>query len=600
MAIIPAERAKKDYDVVIVGSGAGGGQAAYTLTLAGLKCVMLEAGRSYDPVRETPMFNAPNEAPLMATSTPDKPFGFHDATVDGGWQVPGEPYVSAHDPKRPHEEFRWWRPRMMGGRTNHWGRISLRNGHYDFKPRTRDGLGFDWPFDYEDVEPYYTKVEMLIGVYGTNEGLENTPDSPPGVLLPAPKGRAAELLAQKHGKKLGIPIVSIHRAVLTKHLDYRTIPAKLHPGNVWAQKIVQRAMAERNACFWATPCGRGCNVAANYQSTTVHLPPALATGNLDIIPNAHCREVTVGKDGKATGVVFIDKNTGKETRVSGKAVILAASACETARILLLSKGQGGTTLANSSGLVGKYIMDTVGARLSGHIPALENLPPHNEDGAGGDHLYAPWWLYKEQAAGKLDFARGYHIELGGSRYMPGGHNPVPDDLARGSYGTKFKEDARRYYGSFVGFAARGEMIPNEDCYMDLDPKVKDKWGIPVARFHWKWSSHELNQAVHAKKTFKALIEAMGGTVRDDTDFAPHKSIQNPGYIIHEVGGAIIGDDPRKSVCNQWLQTWDVQNLFLCDGAPFASNADKNPTLTIMALAWRAAAYLVEQAKKGNL
>ena len=600
MPIIPAERANKEYDVVIVGSGAGGGQAAYTLTLAGLKCVMLEAGRSYDPVRETPMFNAPNEAPLMATSTPDKPFGFHDATVDGGWQVPGEPYVSAHDPKRPHEEFRWWRPRMMGGRTNHWGRISLRNGHYDFKPRTRDGLGFDWPFDYEDVEPYYTKVEMLIGVYGTNEGLENTPDSPPGVLLPAPKARAAELLAQKHGKKLGIPIVSIHRAVLTKHLDYRTIPAKLHPGNTSAQKIVQRAMAERNACFWATPCGRGCNVAANYQSTTVHLPPALATGNLDIIPNAHCREVTVGKDGKATGVVFIDKTTGKEARVSGKAVILAASACETARILLLSKGKGGTTLANSSGLVGKYIMDTVGARLSGHIPALENLPPHNEDGAGGDHLYAPWWLYKEQAAGKLDFARGYHIELGGSRYMPGGHNPVPDDLARGSYGTKFKEDARRYYGSFVGFAARGEMIPNENCYMDLDPKVKDKWGIPVARFHWKWSSHELNQAVHAKKTFKALIEAMGGTVRDDTDFAPHKSIQNPGYIIHEVGGAIIGDDPRKSVCNQWLQTWDVKNLFLCDGAPFASNADKNPTLTIMALAWRAADYLVEQAKKGNL
>ncbi len=600
MPIIPAERAKKEYDVVIVGSGAGGGQAAYTLTLAGLKCVMLEAGRSYDPVRETPMFNAPNEAPLMATSTPDKPFGFHDATVDGGWQVPGEPYVSAHDPKRPHEEFRWWRPRMMGGRTNHWGRISLRNGPYDFKPRTRDGLGFDWPMTYEDVEPYYTKVEMLIGVYGTNEGLENTPDSPLGVLLPAPKARAAELLAQKHGKTLGIPVVSIHRAVLTKHLDYRTIPARLHPGNVRAQKIVQRAMAERNACFWATPCGRGCNVAANYQSTTVHLPPALETGNLDIIPNAHCREVTLNRDGKASGVVFIDKNSGKEARVSGKAVILAASACETARILLLSRGKGVTALANSSGLVGKYIMDTVGARLSGHIPALENLPPHNEDGAGGDHLYAPWWLYKEQAAGKLNFARGYHIELGGSRHMPGGHNPVPDDLARGSYGTKFKEDARRYYGSFVGFAARGEMIPNEDCYMDLDPKVKDKWGIPVARFHWKWSDHELNQAVHAKKTFRALIEAMGGTVRDSTDFAPAKSIQNPGYIIHEVGGAILGDDPKKSVCNQWLQTWDVKNLFLCDGAPFASNADKNPTLTIMALAWRAADYLVEQAKKGGL
>ncbi len=362
-------------------------------------------------------------------------------------------------------------------------------------------------------------------------------------------------------------------------------------------------MAERSACFWATPCGRGCQVAANYQSTTVHLPPALASGNLDIISDAHCREVTVGKDGKASGVVFIDKKTGKDARLSGKAVVLAAGSGETVRILLNSRdprAPNTTGLANSSGLVGKYIMDTVGAKLTGQVPALENLPPHNEDGAGGDHLYAPWWLYKEQKAGKLNFARGYHIETGGSRPMPGGGNPVPDDLARGSYGTKFKEDARRYYGSFVYYAARGDMIPNENCYMDLDPKVKDMWGIPVARFHWKWSDHELNQAVHAKKTFKALIEEMGGTVRDSLDFAPEKSIQNPGYIIHEVGGALPGDDPKKSVCNGWNQAHDVKNLFLCDGAPFASNADKNPTLTIMALAWRACDYLASEAKKGNL
>jgi choline dehydrogenase-like flavoprotein len=418
------------------------------------------------------------------------------------------------------------------------------------------------------------------------------------VLLPAPKGRAAELLAQKHGKTLGIPVVPVHRAVLTKHLDWKTIPAKLHPGDPWAQGIVEESMANRSACFWATPCGRGCQAGANYQSTTVHLPPALASGNLDIVPNAHAREVILNKDGKAGGVLFIDKKTGKEARVSGKAVILAASACESVRILLCSRGPGGTTLANSSGLVGKYIMDTVGARLYGHVPALENLPPHNEDGAGGGHFYAPWWLYKEQKAGKLDFARGYHIEMGGSRQMPGGDNPAPDDLTRGSYGTKFKEDARRYFGAIVGFAARGEMIPNEDCYMDLDPNVKDKWGTPVARFHWKWSEHELNQSRHAKQTFKALIEAMGGTVRRHPK--SDMPIEEPGSIIHEVGGAIIGDDSKKSVCNRWNQTWDVKNLFLCDGAPFASNADKNPTLTIMALAWRACDYLVEQAKKGNL
>ena len=184
--------------------------------------------------------------------------------------------------------------------------------------------------------------------------------------------------------------------------------------------------------------------------------------------------------------------------------------------------------------------------------------------------------------------------------MPGGNSPVPDDFLRGSYGTKLKEDARRYYGSFLNFSCRGEMIPNEHSYLDIDPNVKDVWGVPVARFHWKWSSHELNQCLHAKRTFTQLIEAMGGTILESKDFKAETAIRNPGFIIHEVGGALPGDDPKKSVCNGHNQTWDVRNLFLTDGAPFASNADKNPTLTIMALAWRACDYLVAEAKKGNL
>ena len=130
------------------------------------------------------------------------------------------------------------------------------------KARSRDGLGFDWPIGYNDLEPYYTKVEMLIGVFGTNEGMENTPNSPPGVLLPAPKARASELYTQKHAKKLGIPVISIHRAVLTRPLDADTIPAKLHPGNEWAQRIVAESMRARAACFWATDCHRGCSIRA--------------------------------------------------------------------------------------------------------------------------------------------------------------------------------------------------------------------------------------------------------------------------------------------------------------------------------------------------
>lgn len=600
MALITPDQLKLGYDVIVVGSGAGGGQAAYTLTLEGIKVLMLEAGRNYVPETETPMFETADQAPLRGAGTPDKPFGFYDSTIDGGWTVPGEPYTSASNDRG--RKFEWWRSRMLGGRTNHWGRYSFRNGQYDFKPRSRDGLGFDWPMDYADLAPYYDKVEMLIGVYGENDGLENTPDSSPGVLLPAPKPRVSDLLVKKYAGGLGIPVVAAHRAVLTRRLDFEKLPAKLHPGNAFAQKHLRAAMEGRAACFWATDCGRGCSIRATYQSTTVHLPPAMASGNLDLVTNAMAREVTTGPDGKAGGVTFIDKTTGREHHAAGRVIVLAASSGETVRLMLNSKSnrfpQG---LANSSGLVGKYLMDTVGASFSGQIPALENLPPHNEDGAGGAHMYAPWWLYKEQFAGKLGFARGYHIEFGGGRRLPGmGTASGLEWLTGGSYGKKFKEDARRYYGSFVGFAGRGDMIPNEDSFCELDPVVKDKWGIPVLRFHWKWSEHEIRQAAHMQQTFADIISAMGGRMRRTPEPDGAKAIENGGVIIHEVGGAIMGTDPAKSVTNQWSQTWDVPNLFLADGAPFCSNADKNPTLTIMAQAWRAADRIVAELKKQNL
>lgn len=603
MPFVTPDKLRADYDVIVVGSGAGGGQAAYTLTMEGAKVLMLEAGRNYDPVQETPMFQDNSVAPLRGTPTPDKGFGFHDATVDGGWKIPGEPYTQASE--EPGRQFDWWRARMLGGRTNHWARHALRNGPYDFKGYTRDGHGFDWPITYQDLAPYYDKVEMLIGVYGENEGLENTPDSSDGVLLPAPPMRANELLVKHHAKKLGIPVIPLHRAVLTRRLDPERLPAKLHPKNLKAQRILAKAMSERAACFWATPCGRGCSIRANYQSTTVHLPPALDTGNLDILSNAMVREVTLDAKGRAEGVIYIDKTTGQERTVKARAVVLAASACETVRVLLNSKSaRFPNGLANSSGLVGKYIMDTVGASLSGQIPLLENLPPHNEDGAGGAHAYVPWWLYQEQLAGKLGFARGYHIEFGGGRGMPNmGTGAGLERLTRGSYGRQFKEDVRRYHGSIVGFSGRGEMIPNADSFCDLDPVAKDRWGVPVLRFAWKWSEHELGQAEHMIKTFTDIINVMGGKVLGadpNRRRAGASVIELGGRVIHEVGGAMMGADPAKSVTDQWSRTWDVKNLYLTDGAPFVSNADKNPTLTILALAWRSADHLLDEMKKGNI
>jgi len=603
MPIITADKLQDSYDVVIVGSGAGGGQTAYTLTMEGLKVLILEAGRAFDVQSEVAMLQLPSQAPLRGERTPDKQYGFHDCSINSGWDIPGEPYTNAS--KEPADQFRWWRQRMMGGRTNHWGRITLRNGPYDFKPHTRFGLGFDWPIGYDDIAPYYDKVEMLIGVFGTNEGLENSPNSSPGVLQSAPKLRVGELYAQKHGKKVGAHVASIHRAVLTKPQDADTLPAKLHPGNAKAQSILADSMRTRSPCFWATDCHRGCAIRANYDSQTVHLRPALATGNLDILPNAMAREVTLDKQGKATGVTFINKTNGSEGHATGRAVVLAASSQESVRLLLNSKSnafpQG---LANSSGKVGKYVTDSVSSGLSAHIPAFEGMPIHNEDGAGGPHAYVPWTLHAQNSKGELGFPGGYHLEFTSGRQMPSlmTLNGIESKLGHEGvlFGAKLKEEARRYYGCQLGFGAQGTMLPNDGSFCELDPELKDQWGIPVLRFHWKWTDFELNQVRHQQQRIRELLETMGGKVSAKADSDLTKLIKRGGEVIHEVGGAIMGADRESSVTNQWSQTWDVKNLFMADGAPFASTADKNPTLTIMALAWRMADHLMDEMKKGNI
>lgn len=590
-------KTETQYDAIIVGSGAGGGMAAYQLAIQGLKVLVVEAGRDYDPLTETPMFHTPRDAPLRGSGNADKPFGFYDATVDGGWRVPGEPYTMA-----PGTEFQWWRSRMLGGRTNHWGRISLRMGPYDFKPKSRDGLGADWPITYDDMAPYYDMTESLVGVYGSNEGLENTPNSSPGVLLPPPAPRAYELMAKKYAGGLGIPVIPAHRAVLTAKQDFANLPGKLHPGNTLAQKVLRESMQSRQKCFYATECGRGCDIKANFQSTTVLLPPAMATGNVQLITDAMVRAVSVNAQGKATGVHYVDKITRTDHHVKARVVVLAASACETSRILLNSKSaQFPNGLSNSSGLVGKYLMDTVGAGLSGQVPKLESLPPMNDDGVAGDHLYMPWWGYSKQAKKQLSFARGYHVELGGGKGMPGsGAFGNLEKFTNGAYGKKFKEEARRYYGSFISYDGRGEMIPNEDSFCEIDPDTVDQWGIPVLRFHWKWSQHELDQAAHMQKTFAEIIESMGGTVQGTVQTDGSKAIAKGGAIIHEVGTTRMGADAKTSVLNTQCQSWDVNNLFVTDGAPFVSNADKNPTLTILALAWRTCDHLVAELKRGNV
>lgn len=554
-----------EHDVLVIGSGAGGGMAAYMLTQSGVKVHLLEAGRDYDPASETAMFSDARDAPLLGVGTPDKEFGFFNATIDGGWQIEGEPYSTGDD-----SEFQWWRTRMLGGRTNHWARNSFRMGEYDFKPMSRDGLGFDWPVTYDEMASWYDRTEKLIGVYGVNSGLANHPDSGEGILQPPPKARIPELFAAAAARDLGIPCEPARRAVLTRD-----------PGD------------GRSPCFWATDCGRGCNIGAAFQTTTSLLPWARDTGRLTITTDAMVYEITTGEDGKANGARYIDKVSGEHKFIGARAVVLAASACESARILLNSNTKDSGGLANGSGQVGRNLMDTVGSGITGQIPGLESRPRYNEDGAMGMHVYIPFWLYDEQIAGKLDFPRGYHLETYAQFSAPG----MGSGSSLDGYGRDTLESARRYYGSFIHFAQRGEMIPNSNCYAEVDSDQKDKFGIPTLKFHYKHSDHEFAQVAHAQQASIEIIERMGGKVVSDVR-APQDAIAAGGVIIHEVGTARMGADPKDSVTNSFGQSWDVPNLYLLDGAIFSSKAHKNPTLTILALAMRGADHMVTQMKQG--
>ncbi len=558
------------YDAIIVGSGAGGGTVAYNLTKAGAKCLMLEAGGWYDAAKDSKWLEWQYNAPNHGGGNFEDPVDYFTAVV-GGWQVPGEPYLSAQG-----SDWMWFRSRMLGGRTNSWGRISLRNGPYDFKPHSRDGKGFDWPISYDELAPYYDKTEELMGVFGSAEGIENLPD---GKFLPPPAPRCYELLVQQACRKLHIPCIPSRLAILTKALNGRP------------------------ECHYVGQCDRCCRLGSNFSSPVVLLTPAQMTGNLEIRTGAMVREVLTGEDGRATGVSYIDKKTRKEVQVRAKVVVLAASSCETARLLLNSRSSRSPNgLANSSGLVGKYLMDTVMSDVSGFVPRMMDLPAHNEDGVGGMHLYMPWWNLQKQQKNQLPFSRGYHIEFGGGRRgmpMPGVLSGT-ERLVGGGYGEKLKQDCRKVYGAFIRLHGRGEMIPNKDSYCEIDNSVVDQWGIPVLKFHFKWGQDEILMARHMQETFQEIVKTAGGKVIESSGPEQQWGISAGGQGIHEVGGARMGDNPKDSVLNSHCQAWDCKNLFVADGAPFVSLADKNPTLTIMALAWRTSDYIAEQVKKGNV
>lgn len=563
------------YDAVIVGSGAGGGMAAKVLSESGLKVAVVEAGPFFDPANDAQrtQLRNPWDSPRRGAGS-TRVFGDYDAAY-GGWEIDGEPYT-----RKNGTRFDWFRSRMLGGRTNHWGRISLRFGPLDFKRKDVDGLGDNWPIGYEDVRPYYDRVDKLLGVFGSKEGIHNEPD---GFFLPPPKPRLHELYYIKGARKANIPVIPSRLSILTKRINN-----------------------DRGVCFYCSQCNRSCSVYADFSSGSCLIFPAQrSTGRVDLYTDAMVREVVTNGAGEAKGIIYINKEDRQEYQINAKVVVLAASACSSARILLNSKSsehpQG---LGNSSGLIGRYLHDSTGSSRAALVPELLNRKTYNEDGVGGMHVYTPWW----QNDAKLDFPRGYHLEVWGGLGTPSyGFGFNPDSLNEhfgleiGGYGNKLREDVKRFYGAVMGISGRGESVPQYDNYCEIDPDTVDEFGIPVLRFHYNWTNYERNQAKHMHKTFEEIFDAMGAITLGDTPTAESEyGLAAPGQIIHEVGTTRMGDNPATSVTNSYQQLHDAKNVFVVDAGSFVSQADKNPTWTIMALSWRTSDFIVEQLKKQNL
>ncbi|MEL6923025.1 MAG: GMC family oxidoreductase [Bacteroidota bacterium] len=564
----------KEYDVIVVGSGAGGGMAVHMLANSGLKVACLEAGDYFDPkdpVTQTQL-KWPWESPRRGASV-TRAFGDFDQSW-GDWAVDGEPYTTTND-----TDFKWWRARMLGGRTNHWGRISLRFGPDDFRRGELDGMSASWPISYEELKPFYDRLDKLVGVFGTKENLPNDPD---GFFLPPPKPRLHELYYKKAAEKLGVKVIPSRLSMLTKRIN-----------------------KERGVCFYCGQCGRACNAYADFSASSVFVIPAEKSGRIDLYTNAMVRSVTTDENGLATGVSYINTKDRKEYQIKSRAVALGASACSSARILLNSKSkQHPNGLGNSGDAVGRYLHDSTGSGRSVFVPSLMNRKIYNEDGVGGMHLYTPWWLDNK----KLDFARGYHIEVWGGLGMPAygfGFNATEMNKfiggQVGGYGDKLRKDVKKFYGAFIGMSGRGEALARPENRCEIDPNTVDQYGIPVLRFDVKWTDQERLQSKHMHETFERIAHEMGGHILGET---PGKDkdygLLAPGQIIHEVGTTRMGNDPKSSVTNKYQQLHDCKNVYVVDGGPIVQQGDKNCTWTIMALSMRASEHLIDQFKQKNI
>ncbi|OLE15805.1 MAG: hypothetical protein AUG83_05585 [Acidobacteria bacterium 13_1_20CM_4_57_11] len=553
------------FDVIVVGSGASGGWACKRLAEAGLKVALLEAGRPQSDRNFTehkPAFELKyrDRAPeiIRKTRPIQVKFGVcNEYTYKWFANDLEEPYTTPAD-----KPFDWMgRVRMTGGRTNVWGRVSLRFSDWDFKSASLDGFGENWPLGYKDIEPYYDLVEKYVGITGSVEGLEHLPDGQ--FQPPVPLTCQETLFRDRVKEKLGRTVMPARNANLTKPIN------------------------GRGPCHFCGPCERGCMTHSYFNSAFTTVADALATGNCTLISNAMAYKVLMDSErNRARGILYIDRNTRQAREVFARIVILCAQSQESVRILLNSATtQYSNGLGNSSGVLGHYLTAHVrSGGGSGELSALGAKPslsgPKKPVG-----IYIARFRNLPNTPPHKKFLRGFGYE---------GESSVGFSWGAPGFGETYKKAILepRTTISITGF---GEVLPRWDNFVELDPNIKDIYGIPVLKIHMSDGENE-----------RAMIQDMGDSAGEMLEAAGARNIRTyahpsaPRWALHEAGIARMGADPKKSVLNQFQQTHDIGNLFVMDASGFTSNPCQNPTLTIMALCVRSCDYLMSELKRNAI
>jgi choline dehydrogenase-like flavoprotein len=467
-------------------------------------------------------------------------------------------YANRHIPtmKPGKPGFDSERTRGVGGKTMLWNAVALRLSHRDFKGYSIDGAGLDWPIDYPDLAPYYDRIETEVGVCGNRDGLEDLPD---GIFLDPPPLKMGDLLLQRGAKALNIPIIHTRKATLT------------------------RASKTRPACHYCGNCMAGCDVAAKYNSADVHLSPAMKTGRLTVFSNSIVREVVVSNENRATGVRYIHRVTREEGEVHARCVAVACACVQSVALLLMSTSrlypQG---LANSSGQLGRNFIPHFNSGVEGFLTGMIGRPVVNDEGFI-DHAYLPSFMHAQ----KRDYARSYGVQIyTGIRRTVGWARDLP------GFGASYKQSVKQRFPAYVNFQCFGEMIPNKQSFIRLNKSEKDEYGLYKVEAIAVQEENERKIYDAMTKTSIQILQKTGGEILSVSSF------EQPTFN-HQLGGCTMGSDPRSSVVDSFCRTHDVPNLYVVDGSVFPSASEKNPTLTIMALAARTADHIADRFRKGE-